>query len=121
LKKLDEDTKKKYTDMISEYQTWFYANTDENKDVYESKTKDMSDAIAAFIKEHVGEDAVPSEMPMPPGMPTDMPEGMPMPTASSMNSEEAKRMAEEYLKKLEKENEGKEVQPEVEPQIDEVD
>ena len=121
LKKLDEDTKKKYTDMISEYQTWFYANTDENKDVYESKTKDMSDAIAAFIKEHVGEDAVPSDMPMPPGMPTDMPEGMPKPTASSMNSEEAKRMAEEYLKKLEKENEGKEVQPEVEPQIDEVD
>ena len=116
VKKMDEETKKKYDEMMNEYQSWFNLHTDESKETYESKTKEMSDAIAEFIKEHVGEDVVP-----PPTMPTpDFASG-----SSPMNDVDAKKMAEEYLKKMEKEDKEKNVDqeavPEFQPQVDEVD
>jgi len=104
-----EEVKKKYSEMLKEYEDWHLYNPGATKDEFESKTKDMNDAVTAFIKENIGEDAAAKA-----GMPEPMSFS---PGGKTMTEEELKKMAEEMAKN------GKmdETQPTVEPQIDEVD
>jgi heat shock protein 1/8 len=117
LKDADEEIKKKYQEMIGEYDTWHLENPGSSKEEFEQKTKDMNDAIQSFMKENGIAEAPPT-----PDFSSMSPEGgMPGPEGG-MSSDDAKKMAEEYLKKMEKDG-GKEVNKEgvSEPQIEEID
>lgn len=110
LKESDDDIKKKYQEMISEYETWHLDNAGASKEEFEEKTKEMNEAIQSFLKENgVAEAAQPT-----PDFSSMSPEGM--------SGDDAKKMAEEYLKKMGKEDgQAPEDAPASEPQIDEID
>lgn len=104
-----EEVKKSYSEMLKEYEDWHLYNPGATKDEFESKTKDMNDAVTAFIKENIGEDAA---------------AGVGMPPPMSFSSEGKNPMSQEDLKKMAEEmakNNGKMDETKVEPQIDEVD
>ena len=110
LNSASEEIKKSYSEMLKEYEDWHLYNPAATKEEFEGKTKDMNDAVTAFIKENIGEDAAAGV-----GMPEPMsfsPDGK-----NPMSQEDLQKMAEEMAKN------GKmdETQSTVEPTIDEVD
>ena len=108
LNSASEEIKKNYSEMLKEYEDWYLYNPGSTKEEFEGKTKDMNDAVTAFIKEHIGEDAAAGV-----GMPEPMsfsPDGK-----NTMSQEDLQKMAEEMAKNKDV-NDSK-----VEPQIDEVD
>lgn len=116
LNSASEEIKKSYSELLKEYEDWHLYNPGSTKDEFEGKTKDMNDAVSAFIKENIGEDAAATS-----GMPEPMSFS---PGGKTMTEEELKKMAEEMAK-----NQGT-VEPtvepaveptKVEPQIEEVD
>jgi L1 cell adhesion molecule like protein len=112
LNSASEEIKKSYSELLKEYEDWHLYNPGSTKDEFEGKTKDMNDAVSAFIKENIGEDAAATA-----GMPEPMSFS---PGGKTMTEEELKKMAEEMAK-----NQGTTeptVEPtKVEPQIEEVD
>ena len=109
LNSASEEIKKSYSEMLKEYEDWHLYNPGATKDEFEGKTKDMNDAVTAFIKENIGEEAAAG---------VGMPEPMSFsPGGKTMTEEELKKMAEEMAKNGNMD----ETQPTVEPQIDEVD
>jgi heat shock protein 1/8 len=114
LKDADEEIKKKYQEMIGEYETWHLENPGSSKEEFEQKTKEMDEAVQAFMKENGIAEAVPA-----PDFSSMAPEG----GEGGMSSDAAKKMAEEYMNKMEKEGGSKDVENEgaSEPQIEEID
>lgn len=110
MKSVDEDIKKKFNDMMGEYESWHLNNPAASKEEFESKTKEMNESIQAFMKENGVAEAPPT-----PDFSAMNPDGGMPP--NGMSSDEAKKMAEEYVNKMEKEAESKAS----EPQIDEID
>ena len=108
LNSASEEIKKSYSELLKEYEDWHLYNPAATKDEFEGKTKDMNDAVSAFIKENIGEDAAATS-----GMSEPMSFS---PSGKTMNEEELKKMAEEMAK-----NKGTVEETKVEPQIDEVD
>jgi len=109
LEKASEDAKKEFKDLITEYDTWHLENPGASKEEFETKTKEMNEAVQAFMKTNgLTEEAPP---------PTESMEGM--------DSEAAKKMAEEYLNKMGKEapvdTDQKTETTSSEPQIEEID
>ena len=111
LKDADEEIKKKYQEMIGEYDTWHLENAGSSKEEFEQKTKEMNEAVQAFLKENGIAEAPPT-----PDFSSMAPEG----AEGGMDSDAAKKMAEEYLKKMDKEKEGAN-EGSSEPQIEEID
>ena len=107
----DEEIKKKYQEMIGEYDTWHLENAGSSKEEFEQKTKEMNEAVQAFLKENGIAEAPPT-----PDFSSMAPEG----AEGGMDSDAAKKMAEEYLKKMDKEKEGAN-EGSSEPQIEEID
>jgi hypothetical protein len=96
-----EEIKKEYQEIVSEYDTWHLDNPGASKEEFETKTKEMNEAVQAFLKEK--------------GL-NEEPTAVPTPDFSSqgpMSSEDAQKMAEEYAKKM--------AEPAAEPKIEEID
>jgi L1 cell adhesion molecule like protein len=104
MKTVDEEIKKKFNVMMEEYESWHLNNPAASKEEFESKTKEMNEAVQTFMKENGVAEAPPT-----PDFSAMNPDGM--------SSDDAKKMAEEYVKKMEKEGES----TASEPQIDEID
>jgi L1 cell adhesion molecule like protein len=109
LKDADEEMKKKYQEIIGEYDTWHLENAGSSKEEFEQKTKEMNEAVQAFMKENGIAEAPPT-----PDFSSMSPDG----AGGGMDSDAAKKMAEEYLKKMET---SKNADAGVEPQIEEID
>jgi len=116
LNSASEEIKKSYSELLKEYEDWHLYNPGSTKDEFEGKTKDMNDAVSAFIKENIGEDAAATA-----GMPEPMSFS---PGGKTMTEEELKNMAEEMAKNqgtTEPTSEPTVEPTKVEPQIEEVD
>ncbi|NDH67565.1 MAG: molecular chaperone DnaK [Gammaproteobacteria bacterium] len=109
-----EEIKKEYQEIVSEYDTWHLDNPGASKEEFETKTKEMNEAVQTFLKEK--------------GL-NEEPTAVPTPDFSSqgpMSSEDAQKMAEEYAKKM-TEKGGPEptaepsAEPAAEPKIEEID
>ena len=112
LEKASEDAKNEFKELITEYDSWHLENPGATKEEFETKTKEMNEAVQAFMKTN----GLVEETPPPT-------EGM-----DGMDSEAAKKMAEEYLNKMGKEapvdtdQKTKNVETtSSEPQIEEID
>ena len=114
LEKASEDAKNEFKELITEYDSWHLENPGATKEEFETKTKEMNEAVQAFMKKN----GLTEETPPPP--PTEGMEGM-----EGMDSEAAKKMAEEYLNKMGKEapvdTDQKTETTSSEPQIEEID
>ena len=115
VEKASEEIKGKFKDLVTEYDTWHLENPGASKEEFETKTKEMNEAVQAFMKTNgLAEEAPPAG-----------PEGMGgMEVPEGMDSDAVKKMAEEFLKNKGKDSDQKteNVEPTSdEPQIEEID
>lgn len=98
---VSDDAKETYKKKMTEFEEWFNDNSmTASKDDFEAKSKELSDYVAEFAKEHGPANSGPPSDPPPDGSTAGFPGGIPKPDfqADSMSSEDAQKALNEYMK-----------------------